>query len=143
MRLLLATLLCTPLLAQAATLSVCTEASPEGFDVVQYNSLTTTNASADMLMNRLVEFDAEQGRLLPSLARSWSISDDGLVYDFKLRDDVRFHQTAEFTPSRTLNADDVLFSFQRMLDSAHPWHPVAASGYPHAQSCLLYTSRCV
>ena len=134
MRLLLATLLCTPLLAQAATLSVCTEASPEGFDVVQYNSLTTTNASADMLMNRLVEFDAEQGRLLPSLARSWSISDDGLVYDFKLRDDVRFHQTAEFTPSRTLNADDVLFSFQRMLDSAHPWHPVAASGYPHAQS---------
>ena len=37
MRLLLATLLCTPILAQAATLSVCTEASPEGFDVVQYN----------------------------------------------------------------------------------------------------------
>ena len=74
MRLLLATLLCTPILAQAATLSVCTEASPEGFDVVQYNSLTTTNASADMLMNRLVEFDAVQGKLLPSLARSWSIS---------------------------------------------------------------------
>ncbi|MEB0284761.1 hypothetical protein, partial [Sphingomonas sp. 10B4] len=45
--LLLAPLLC-PLWAQAATqLSVCTEASPEGFDVVQYNSLTTTNASAD------------------------------------------------------------------------------------------------
>ncbi|MDR6356730.1 hypothetical protein Q3H58_003401 [Pseudomonas psychrotolerans] len=37
-------LLFAPLLAQAATLSVCTEASPDGFDVVQYNSLTTTNA---------------------------------------------------------------------------------------------------
>jgi ABC-type transport system substrate-binding protein len=134
MRLALAALLCAPLLAQAATLSVCTEASPEGFDVVQYNSLTTTNASADVLMNRLVEFDAEQGQLLPSLARSWSVSDDGLVYDFQLRDDVRFHQTAEFTPSRPLNADDVLFSFQRMLDPAHPWHQTAASGYPHAQS---------
>ena len=134
MRLLLAALLCTPILTQAATLSVCTEASPEGFDVVQYNSLTTTNASADMLMNRLVEFDAEQGKLLPSLARSWSISADGLVYDFTLRDDVQFHHSADFTPSRHLDSQDVLFSFQRMLDEQHPWHAVAASGYPHAQS---------
>jgi len=134
MRLLFATLLCTPILAQAATLSVCTEASPEGFDVVQYNSLTTTNASADMLMNRLVEFDAEQGKLLPSLASSWTISDDGLVYDFTLRDDVQFHQSGDFTPSRNLDARDVQFSFQRMLDEQHPWHQVAASGYPHAQS---------
>ena len=134
MRLLLAALLCTPILTQAATLSVCTEASPEGFDVVQYNSLTTTNAAADMLMNRLVEFDAEQGKLLPSLARSWSISADGLVYDFTLRDDVQFHHSADFTPSRTLDAQDVLFSFQRMLDEQHPWHAIAVSGYPHAQS---------
>ena len=134
MRLLLAALLCTPILTQAATLSVCTEASPEGFDVVQYNSLTTTNASADMLMNRLVEFDAEQGKLMPSLARSWSISADGLVYDFTLRDDVQFHHSADFTPSRHLGSQDVLFSFQRMLDEQHPWHAVAASGYPHAQS---------
>lgn len=134
MRLLLAALLCTPILAQAATLSVCTEASPEGFDVVQYNSLTTTNAAADMLMNRLVEFDAEQGKLLPSLARSWSISADGLVYDFTLRDDVQFHHSADFSPSRTLDAQDVLFSFQRMLDEQHPWHAIAVSGYPHAQS---------
>ncbi|WP_296231709.1 ABC transporter substrate-binding protein [uncultured Pseudomonas sp.] len=134
MRLLLAALLCTPILTQAATLSICTEASPEGFDVVQYNSLTTTNASADMLMNRLVEFDAEQGKLLPSLARSWSISADGLVYDFTLRDDVQFHHSDDFTPSRHLDSQDVLFSFQRMLDEQHPWHAVAASGYPHAQS---------
>ena len=134
MRLLLATLLCAPILAQAATLSVCTEASPDGFDVVQYNSLTTTNASADMLMNRLVEFDAEQGKLLPSLARNWSVSADGRVYAFQLRDDVQFHHNADFTPSRNLNAQDVLFSFQRMLDPQHPWHKVAVSGYPHAQS---------
>lgn len=134
MRLLLATLFCAPLLSQAATLAVCTEASPDGFDVVQYNSLTTTNASADMLMNRLVEFDAEQGKLLPSLARSWSVSEDGLVYNFQLRDDVQFHHSADFTPSRHLNAQDVLFSFERMLDPQHPWHKVAASGYPHAQS---------
>lgn len=50
------------------------EASPEGFDVVQYNSLTTTNASADVLMNRLVNFDAASGKLVPSLADSWEVS---------------------------------------------------------------------
>ncbi len=62
MRIAALPLLLAPLLSQAATLSVCTEASPEGFDVVQYNSLTTTNASADMLMNRLVDYDAAAGQ---------------------------------------------------------------------------------
>lgn len=75
--LLLAPLM-APALAQASTLSVCTEASPDGFDVVQYNSLTTTNASADVLMNRLVEFDAASGTLQPSLAQTWEVSPDGL-----------------------------------------------------------------
>nr|WP_314494511.1 ABC transporter substrate-binding protein [uncultured Pseudomonas sp.] len=124
-------------IAQAAPLVVCTEASPEGFDVVQYNSLTTTNASADVLMNRLVEFDAAQGKVVPSLAQSWSISPDGLTYDFTLRKGVKFHSTAYFKPSRELQSDDVLFSFQRMLYPAHAWYKTAPGGYPHAQSLQL------
>ena len=137
MRLALLALLLSPALASAASLSVCTEASPEGFDVVQYNSLTTTNASADVLMNRLVDFDAARGEVVPSLAESWKVSDDGLTYDFQLRDGVAFHHTDYFKPSRTLAADDVLFSFQRMLDPTQPWHKVAQSGFPHAQSMQL------
>ena len=124
-------------LAHAAPLTVCTEASPEGFDVVQYNSLTTTNASADVLMNRLVEFDAKTGKVIPSLADSWTVSADGLTYAFKLHPGVKFHGTQYFKPARELNAQDVLFSFQRMLDPANPWHKVAQSGFPHAQSMQL------
>ncbi|MEG0860772.1 MAG: ABC transporter substrate-binding protein, partial [Pseudomonas sp.] len=134
---LLFAILLGPALAQAAALSVCTEASPEGFDVVQYNSLTTTNASADVLMNRLVEFDAAKGQVVPSLADSWTVSPDGLIYEFKLHPEVKFHSTAYFKPSRSLDADDVLFSFQRMLYPAHSWHKIAQSGYPHAQSLQL------
>ena len=126
-----------PAVAQAAALSVCTEASPEGFDVVQYNSLTTTNASADVLMNRLVEFDATAGKVVPSLAQGWTVSDDGLTYEFKLRPEVKFHTTPYFKPSRALTAEDVLFSFQRMLYPAHSWHKIAQSGFPHAQSLQL------
>jgi peptide/nickel transport system substrate-binding protein len=133
---LLASLL-SPALAQAASLVVCTEASPEGFDVVQYNSLTTTNASADVLMNRLVDFDTASGKLVPSLAESWTVSPDGRTYDFKLRNGVKFHTTEYFTPSRELTADDVLFSFKRMLDPQNPWHKIAQSGFPHAQSMQL------
>jgi dipeptide transport system substrate-binding protein len=134
MRLAALPLLLAPVLSQAATLSVCTEASPDGFDVVQYNSLTTTNASADVLMNRLVDYDAAAGKLVASLAERWEVSADGLSWTFQLRPGVKFQRTEWFAPSRELNADDVLFSFQRMLDPAHPWHKVAASGYPHAQS---------
>ena len=129
--------LCLSPLAHAATLSVCTEASPEGFDVVQYNSLTTTNASADVLMNSLVNYDAKAAKLMPGLAQSWSVSPDGLVYEFKLHPGVKFHTTPYFTPTRELNADDVRFSFERMLDPANPWHKVAQSGFPHAQSLQL------
>lgn len=124
-------------LAQAAALSVCTEASPEGFDVVQYNSLTTTNASADVLMNRLVDFDEASGKVVPSLADSWEVSDDGLTYVFKLHPKVKFHHTDYFNPSRELTAEDVKFSFERMLDPANPWHKIAQSGFPHAQSLQL------
>ncbi|MEO4048658.1 ABC transporter substrate-binding protein [Pseudomonas sp. CAU 1711] len=134
MRLATLPLLLAPLLSQAATLSVCSEASPDGFDVVQYNSLTTTNASADVLMNRLLDYDAAAGQLVPSLAERWEASADGLSWTFQLRPGVKFQRTEWFTPSREMNADDVLFSFRRMLDPAHPWHQVAASGYPHAQS---------
>ena len=135
--LLLAPLFIAPMAVAATNLSVCTEASPEGFDVVQYNSLTTTNASADVLMNRLVEFDAASGKLVPSLADSWEVSPDGLTYTFKLHPDVKFHRTSYFSPSRTLTAEDVRFSFERMLDPANPWHKIAQSGFPHAQSLQL------
>ncbi len=133
------TIVARPLLispqALAAALSVCTEASPEGFDVVQYNSLTTTNASADVLMNRLVDFDTASGKVVPSLAERWEVSTDGLTYVFKLRPQVKFHRTDYFTPRRDLTAEDVKFSFERMLDPATPWHKVAQSGFPMPSPC--------
>jgi len=47
------------------------------------------------------------GSLTPSLAESWSMSPDGLVYDFVLRKGVRFHNGEPVT------AEDVKFSFER------------------------------
>lgn len=52
----------------------------------------------------------------PSLAESWSISDDGLEYTFELREGVEFHDGTPF------NAEAVVFNFERMLDENHPYH---------------------
>jgi dipeptide transport system substrate-binding protein len=133
-----ALLAAAPALALAKPLTVCTESSPDGFDVVQFNSLVTTNASADVIFNSLVSYDEAAKKVVPALAQSWDVSPDGLTYTFHLRPNVQFQTTDYFKPTHALNADDVVFTFSRMLDDSNPWHKVTgASGFPHAQSMGL------
>src|SRR5512135_2560174 len=49
-------------------------------------------------------------KLVPRLAKSWSVSDDGLQYTFNLVENVKFHD------GKALTADDVVFSFNRLRD---------------------------
>ncbi len=129
-----------PSTAMAQSLAVCTEASPDGFDVVQYNSLVTTNASADLVFNGLIAFDETTRQIVPALATSWEASADGRSYTFHLRPNVQFHTTNYFKPTRAFNADDVTFTFERMLNPQHPWHKITGpSGFPHAQAMQLPT----
>nr|WP_184037262.1 ABC transporter substrate-binding protein [Chitinivorax tropicus] len=121
--------------AQAANvLTVCTEASPEGFDITQYTAAVTADATSETIHNRLVEFERGSTKVVPGLAEKWDISKDGLVYTFQLRKGVKFHTTEYFKPSREFNADDVLWTFNRMLDKNHPWFKVSTRGYPYAES---------
>ncbi|MGV8918203.1 MAG: ABC transporter substrate-binding protein [Pseudomonas sp.] len=115
----------------AKPLVVCTEASPEGFDIVQYTTAVTADASAETIFNRLIEFKPGTTELAPSLAESWDISPDGLTYTFHLRHGVKFQTTDYFKPTRAMNADDVLWSFQRQLDPKHPWHDKSLIGFPY------------
>ena len=108
------------------TLVHCSEGSPEGFDAALYTAGTTFDASSRAIYNRLVEFERGTTTIGPALAESWECSDDGLEYTFNLRKDVKFHTTDYFTPSRNLNADDVVFSFARQLKKDHAWNQYTA-----------------
>ncbi|MDH3660487.1 MAG: ABC transporter substrate-binding protein [Alphaproteobacteria bacterium] len=122
---------------QAKTLVYCSEGSPEGFNPSLYTAGTTFDASSRTLYNRLVEFERGTTTLGPALAESWEISDDGLEYTFNLRSGVKFHSTETFTPTRDMNADDVVWSFERQRDAEHPYHTVSGGTYEYFQGMAM------
>ncbi|WP_439887553.1 ABC transporter substrate-binding protein [Pseudomonas sp. MBLB4123] len=117
--------------ATASHLVFCAEGSPAGFDPGQYTTGTDFDAASETLFNRLAQFERGSTRAVPALATRWEISDDGLLYTFHLRPGVKFHSTDYFTPSREFNADDVLFTFNRMLDKHHPFRKAYPSEFPY------------
>jgi len=112
-----------------STLVYCSEGSPEGFDPALYSAGTTFDATSHPIFNQLVEFKTGTTEVVPGLAESWEASEDGLEYTFHLRQGVTFHSTDWFTPSRDFNADDVVFSFMRQLDTEGPWYTAEGGSY--------------
>lgn len=123
--------------ATAKTLVYCSEGNPEGFNPAFYTAGTTFDASSRQIFNRLVEFRLGTTEVEPALAESWEVSDDGLVYTFRLRRGVKWQTTANFTPSREFNADDVLFTFERQWKTDHPYHRVNEPSYEYFESMGL------
>ncbi|NWC08548.1 ABC transporter substrate-binding protein [Pseudomonas agarici] len=139
--LLAASLLAGAPLAQAATTLVyCSEASPAGFDPSQYTSGTDFDASAETVFNRLTQFKRGGTEVEPGLATRWEVSTDGLGYTFHLRPSVKFHTTDYFTPTRDFNADDVLFTFNRLLDPNQPLRKAYPSESPYFTDMGLNTT---
>ncbi len=98
--------------------------------------------ACNQVFNSLVAFDNEMN-LVPMVAKSWDISEDGLVYTFHLRDDVQFHEDTCFyvqsafrqaqrpspvevpepvegptAKSRFVTAQDFVYSFNRVVDKS-------------------------
>jgi len=103
-----ATLLAGGALAQSGTLEIAVDTSPVGLDphkVTAFSSFVVIG----QIYEGLVEVNADLG-IEPALAESWEVSEDGLTYVFKLREGVRFHN------DRTMTADDVVYSYERIVD---------------------------
>lgn len=121
----------------AKTLVYCSEGSPEGFDPSLFTAGTTFDASAVQIFNRLTEFKSGSTEVVPGLAESWEVSEDGLEYTFKLREGVKFHSNDIFTPTRELNADDVIFSFERQWKEDNAFFKSANGSYEYFNSMSM------
>ncbi len=124
--------------ASKQTLIYCIPASPEGFDGALYAGADTQDASSYTLFNRLVKVDPKTGAILPELAKSWVVSEEGTEYTFSLQENVSFHKSPLFSAAldtlketqRPFGAEDVLFTFNRMLDKEHFYQKAVPHVYP-------------
>ncbi len=126
-----------PSQAQQKTLIYCSEGSPEGFDPAVYTSGTTIDASSRQIYDKLIHFELGTTNIIPGLAESWEISDDGLEYTFNLRRGVKYHSNENFTPTRDFNAEDVIFNFERQGDPEHPYNQGSQNSYEYYNSMSM------
>jgi peptide/nickel transport system substrate-binding protein len=75
----------------------------------------------------LFGYDLHRGDIeppvIPLLAESWTRSNDGMTWTWKLRDGVQFHDGAPW------NADAAIFNFRRIYDKGFQYYYPAANGY--------------
>jgi len=130
MRTTWAVVFCTLILASGlvgnclavGTLVVALEAEPTSLDPHQLTDYNSVRAAA-ALFETLTQFKPGTTEIMPGLAESWALSDDGLTYTFHLREGVFFHDGTTFT------ADDVKFNFERQTDPNHPYYNTGVFGY--------------
>ncbi|RNE68814.1 ABC transporter substrate-binding protein [Vibrio cholerae] len=108
----------------------CGESAPTTFNPQLADNDITSDALGPQIYNTLLTIDPETHLPVASLASSWTVNSTGLEYVFKLRPDVAFQTTPWFSPTRPLNADDVVFSFRRIIDPTNPYHKVGQTQYP-------------
>ena len=88
----------------------------KSIDAPHYDAQRTTwgptSDIVNMFQDTLVALDWNGKTPIPYLAKSWTISPDGKLYTFKLRDDVTFCSGKKFT------AEDVVYSIKRLKDPA-------------------------
>lgn len=87
-----------------------------GQDIPNFDPHTATGYSASFFLRNvydpLVRVAGNPPEPVPALAESWTMSDDGLTYTFKLNAGAKFHS------GNPVTADDVVYSFNRALTLA-------------------------
>ena len=87
--------------------------APYGGDVFSLDVHRTGNTQDYIvglnIFRSLYKWDAGENRPVLSLATGVDVSEDGMVYTFKLRDNVKFHN------GRTMTSDDIIYSYNRIM----------------------------
>jgi peptide/nickel transport system substrate-binding protein len=100
---------CAASTGQAQTLRMMKSLDAPHYDGAR-TTWSPTSDVVNMFQDTLVAMDWDGKTPIPYLAKSWTLSPDGKLYTFKLRDDVQFCSGKKFT------AADVIYSFTRLTD---------------------------
>ncbi|MBN8411883.1 peptide ABC transporter substrate-binding protein [Halomonas litopenaei] len=117
--------------AQAATLQVGNGAEPSTLDPQKVNGNWESRITRE-LFDRLINYGPD-GSLEPGLAESWTLSEDGLVYTFTLRQ-------AHWSDGEPITADDAVFALQRLVTPATANHN-ANLYYPIVNARAINTGK--
>ena len=98
--------LCASQALAQSDLTVAIQLEPPHLDPTSAAAQAIDSVLYSNVFEGLTRFTAD-GSVVPGLAESWDISDDGLVYTFKLHDGVTFHD------GTTMDGEDVKFSLDR------------------------------
>jgi cationic peptide transport system substrate-binding protein len=112
----------------------CVSGQVNTFNPQKAGSGLIVDTLAAQIYDRLLDVDPYTYRLVPEIAESWEVLDNGATYRFHLRSGVPFQKTSWFQPTRALNADDVVFTFERIFNRNHPWHNVNGPNFPYFDS---------
>lgn len=108
----------------------CGQGGPTSLNPQLVDSGITSEALSPQIFDTLLTLDPDTFQPVGNLAQSWSVNKQATEYTFTLRENVQFQSTPWFTPTRPLNAQDVVFSFRRIIDSSNPFHYVGGGMYP-------------
>ncbi len=108
---------------RGGTLIVALENEPQAL-APHLTTDTPTFTTVANVFNTLVLLDEKLG-IIPDLAKSWTVSPDGLVYTFQLVENAKWHD------GKPLTADDAEFTFNELIAKNHPragtwWNNVAS-----------------
>jgi peptide/nickel transport system substrate-binding protein len=103
-----------PARSTTGTLVIGMVAEPTSLDPGQLTDINSMKLLG-AIYDTLVRFKPESFDIEPGLATSWDISSDGLLYTFKLRQGVTFHDGSPF------DANAVKFTYDRLLDPNSPY----------------------
>ena len=96
---------------EGGTLQIGLSANPQTLDPTKYTGVYESQVMRSVA-DTLVVYSKDLSEVTPSLATEWKISDDLLVYTFKIRDDV-FFQPGEYQDGRQMTAEDIKYSLER------------------------------
>ncbi|HHO55759.1 MAG TPA: ABC transporter substrate-binding protein, partial [Trueperaceae bacterium] len=99
----------TPEPVYGGTVNIAITAEPPGWDPTVSTSQEIARVMYHNVFEGLVRFK-EDGEIVPALAESWQVSDDGLSWTFKIREGVKFHDGSDLT------LDDIVAKFNRAKD---------------------------